>query len=154
MRRVRVVVLALLGLFLLIQFRQVDHTNPPADPTQDLDTHVDVPPDVKAILDRSCRDCHSHETRWPTYSYMAPLSWYLASHVTRGREEMNFSTWGQYDEEAVTDKLVEICRQVRKGAMPVVEYTWLHRSAKLTAQDVERLCSWTGEARKKIQQSQ
>ena len=154
MRRVRVVVLALLGLFVLIQLRQVQHTNPPVDPAQDLEKHVDVPPDVEAILDRSCRDCHSHETRWPTYSYVAPLSWYLASHVTRGREEMNLSTWGQYDEETVKDTLIEICRQVRKGAMPVVEYTWLHRSAKITAQDVERLCSWTVEARKKIQESQ
>src|SRR5215469_12276172 len=30
---------------------------------------------VGAIFERSCRDCHSSDTRWPWYSHVAPISW-------------------------------------------------------------------------------
>jgi Haem-binding domain len=63
--------LVFLALLLAIQLWQPDRTNPPVDRSQTLDRHVVVPADVKAVLDRACRDCHSHETRWPFYAYVS-----------------------------------------------------------------------------------
>ncbi len=46
-----------------------DHSNPPvqAEPPWDA-------PETRAVFLRVCGNCHSHETRWPWYSYVAPAS--------------------------------------------------------------------------------
>lgn len=142
--------LAFLVVLLAIQLKQPDRTNPPVDPSQNLDRHLPVPAAVRDVLDRACRDCHSHETRWPAYSYIAPISWDVVGHVHEGREAMNFSEWGRYDSDEAQDLLLEMCRRVRKGEMPLASYARLHRTARLAPPDVERLCQWTSETRKAL----
>lgn len=137
-------------IFVAIQFIPVEHVNPRVDPTDTVEQKVAVPAEVKAILDRSCKDCHSDETRWPYYAYIAPTSWLLSHHVERAREEVNFSEWGQYDPNSERDILIEICRQVKRGAMPIAQYTLVHREARLSSQDVDRLCNWTREVRRTL----
>ena len=83
---------------------------------------------------------------------MAPASWILARDVDEGREHLNFSEWGQHDAESQRDLLIEICRQVRRGQMPLKPYTWIHPSAKLTADDVKTLCDWTVEVRQSLRE--
>ncbi len=133
-----------------IQFVPVERTNPRIDPAQTVERQVFVPATVKAVLDRSCKDCHSDETRWPWYAHVAPTSWLLTHHVARAREEVNFSEWGQYDPDSARDILIEICRQVKRGAMPIGQYTLIHRSARLSPQDVDALCAWTRDVRKAL----
>jgi hypothetical protein len=143
-----------LGILLLIvvalQFVRPERTNPPVDPTARMQVHVQVPPEVQAILDRSCRDCHSNETRWPWYSAVAPMSFLLVHDVTEGRDELNFSEWSDYDEETAGKQLQHICEEVREGEMPIKAYALVHPEAKLSPQDVERLCGWTTTARATI----
>jgi heme-binding protein len=146
-RLARRLLLILCVLLVAIQFVPVGRTNPPIDPAQTLEHTMTVPPDVKAILDRSCRDCHSNQTVWPWYSYVAPASWLLVHDVNHARDEMNFSEWGAENTDAQRDSLVEICRKVKKGAMPLGSYTFLHREAVLTPADVTALCKFTEEAR-------
>ncbi len=151
LRRVaRTVFLVLLVAFIGIQFVPVNRTNPPFDAAQTVEHLATVPPDVKAIFDRSCKDCHSNETRWPAYGYVAPMSLLLVRDVEEGREHLNLSEWGGYDTDSQRDVLVEICRQVRQGNMPLKRYTLIHSSAKLTATDVETLCNWTSTMRQSL----
>jgi hypothetical protein len=49
---------------------------------------------TKALAYRACMDCHSNETSWPWYSYVAPVSWLVYYDVERGRSELNLSTIG------------------------------------------------------------
>ena len=152
MRRLLRPALLIVAVVLIgIQLVPVPRTNPPVDPTQTLEHQVAVPPEVKAILDRSCRDCHSDQTVWPLYARIAPVSWLLASHVRDGREDMNLSEWGQYDAGAARDILVEVCRQVKKGAMPKWSYALVHRSAALSRADVTALCTWSDTTRRALQ---
>ena len=129
------------------QLIRPDRTNPPVNAAQRVDAHLAVPADVQAIFDRSCRDCHSHDTRWPAYSQVAPISWLVAHDVNEGREEMNLSDWGRYDRDEAREKLKDICKEVRGGHMPVRSYTWMHPGAKLSSAEVERLCAWTEQQR-------
>ena len=78
--------LVLLTSFSLIQLVTVDRRNPSVE--SDIRTSLEV----KAIPKRSCYDCHAHETVWPWYSSVAPVSWLVAWDVHKGREEVNFST--------------------------------------------------------------
>jgi hypothetical protein len=138
------------GFFVLLQAVRPERTNPPVDPANTLESHVTVPQDVAAILERSCRDCHTHETRWPWYSQIAPTSMLLARDVREARDELNFSEWGDYDAETADEQLHEMCEEVREGVMPLRPYTWLHPEAKLSPADVEVLCAWTEKARAEV----
>ncbi|HXE80475.1 MAG TPA: heme-binding domain-containing protein [Vicinamibacterales bacterium] len=150
-RRPLIVLLVIvIVMFAGMQLIRPERTNPPADPGRDIRSHLQVPPDVAAILERSCRDCHSNETKWPWYSAVAPASWLLAYDVRAGRGEMNFSEWGDYEAEEASHLLEEACELTREREMPLRPYTWLHPRARLSDADVERLCAWTESARKEV----
>jgi len=123
-----------------IQFVPVQKTNPPVR------TEIDAPPAVLEILQRSCYDCHSNETRWPWYSRIAPMSWGMASHVRRGRGDLNFSDWPVFDFQLQESNLHDIHEQIRKGKMPLRSYLWLHSDARLSQEDRQVLLDWTGTA--------
>jgi Haem-binding domain len=99
-----------------------------------------INPQVGAILDRSCQDCHSSHTTWPWYSRVAPVSWMVSKHVREGREMLDFSEWTNQPPSAGERML--ICDAVSDGEMPLPEYTMIHRKAKLSKQDVALICGW------------
>ena len=150
-RAIRPFLLILVLAFIAIQFVPVARTNPPFDPKLAVDRQVQVPANVKAILDRSCKDCHSDETIWPLYARIAPTSWLLANDVRDAREKMNLSEWGAMDADAAKDVLIEVCRQVKKRRMPLGSYTWIHREAVISPSDVTALCTWSDATRKALQ---
>src|SRR5262245_2455745 len=134
-----VVVLAAIG----IQFARPERTNPASDDGLAIGHHVNVSPEAERILDRACNDCHSNQTRWPWYSGVAPVSWYVVGHVNHARRHMNLSEWGSRDPSKAPGRLNRICKEVRSGAMPLSSYLLLHPAARLTEQDIETLCEWT-----------
>ena len=155
MRRLsRLLLLAALGVFLLIQFLPSGRSNPPVDPARTIERTLTVPSEVKTILDRSCHNCHSNDTVWPWYAHVAPVSWLMVGDVNAAREDMNLSEWGDANADAQRDTLLEVCRQVKKAAMPLSSYTLLHREAALSAADVTTLCNWSEQARKDLKAGQ
>ena len=134
--------LAAIIVLVVIQFFGPARTNPTAAPSLALESHVQVPPNVKTLLDRSCVDCHSNNTHWPWYSRVAPVSWFVIDHVNNGRTELNLSEWGRYDKRQQSHNLDDMCELAREGDMPLSSYTPLHPGSKLTADDVKTLCDW------------
>jgi len=128
--------IALVVVVVALQFVPVEKTNPAGH------GQLAAPPEVQALLQRACYDCHSNETVWPWYSHIAPASLLIASDVKKGRKEVNFSTWEQYDESRRARKLKEIAKQVEKGDMPLFYYLPLHPDAKLSAAERERIVKW------------
>lgn len=139
----KLVLLVLGGLFVVIQFFRPDRDNPPEDPTRTLQATLSPPAAVEAILDRACADCHSNRTRWPWYTNIAPVSWFVADHVHEGRRELSFSRWADYKVDRQARKLAGMCREARSGDMPLGSYVIIHRDAKLSKADVQTLCEWT-----------
>ena len=135
-RAVRWGLLGLLLLFAGIQLVPVDRTNPPVL------SRIEPPAEVRTILERSCYDCHSNETRWPWYSRVAPASWFMANHVRHGRGDLNFSEWPALDFELQEHAMHDIVEQVGEGNMPLRSYLLLHRDAKLGPEDRETLVRW------------
>jgi len=140
-----VVVVALIGM----QFVQPDRTNPPVVPGASL--LAKTPPEITALLERSCRDCHSNQTRWPLYSYVAPMSWLVANHVTDGRENFNYSEWASYDSDDQDKFLGAMCSLTQRERMPLPSYLLIHRGAKLSPDDVKTLCAWSDKMRDTLQ---
>jgi hypothetical protein len=139
-------IIVTLVVFIVIQFVGPARTNPVSDPNRAISKHVPVPPDVKTLLDRGCWNCHSNQTVWPAYSYVAPVSWNVIAHVNDGRGSLNFSNWPEGPEEA-GELLDAVCDEVvKKRTMPMPQYTWLHPEAKLTDAERKRLCDWANAA--------
>jgi hypothetical protein len=105
------------------------HSNPPV--------LADAPwpsAEAEAVARQSCYSCHSNETEWPAYSYVAPMSWLVRRDVDRGRAELNFSEWG-VDEDAADDAADEI----EDRSMPPRQYTLVHPDAALSDEDAALL---------------
>ena len=124
-------------------------TNPPTAAGASLLAHAT--PEVTAILNRSCRDCHSNETRWPWYTNVSPTSWLVANHVNHGREHFNYSQWTSIDEDEQDKLLGGICSLAERSRMPLPSYLWIHRDAKLSPADVKTLCAWSEKMRDMLQ---
>jgi hypothetical protein len=101
-----------------------------------------VSEDVAVLLKKSCYSCHSNETDYPWYSYVAPSSWLVAKDVREGREELNFSTWTSYSMMDKLAKLDDIVEEVKEGEMPMEIYTLIHPSAKLDVAQRQMIISW------------
>lgn len=120
--------------------------NPPVDDSRMIESHMEIPADVHRILQRSCYDCHSTQTRWPWYSRVPGVSGLLQSDVKRARLHLNLSDWstklaeGQDEAQA---SLNGICEELRTDSMPISKYRWLHRNAVLSPAEVEIVCRWT-----------
>jgi hypothetical protein len=85
---VLVVIAILVVLFLAIQLVPVNRTNPAVTTPINWDS-----PQTEVLARRACMDCHSNETTWPVYSYIAPVSWLVYYDVQRGRSQLNLSTY-------------------------------------------------------------
>ena len=145
-RTTRIGLVALL-LLLAIQIIPVNRTNPPIDPSRTIYATQTVPAAVADVFERSCNNCHSDQTKWPWYSYVAPVSWVVARDVHRARRNLNFSRWGNYSPKKRAEKLEDICEQLVNGDMPDPKYMLFHRSARVTESQRSAVCDWTDEAR-------
>ena len=101
------------------------HPNPPV--------MADAPwpsTEARQLAVAACYDCHSNETDWPWYSYIAPMSWLVRKDVEDGRDELNFSTWDEEDTE--TDDAIET---IESASMPPRQYKLLHTDARLSSDE-------------------
>ena len=130
------ILIAVVIIFVGIQFIPVERTNPPV--TQD----INPPENVSLILKTSCYDCHSNETVWPWYSYVAPVSFLVAGDVHNGRKHLNFSEWDKYDAKRRNKKMDGILELVEKGIMPLSKYTLIHSEAKMNPQKIRIIKEW------------
>ncbi len=128
--------LIVVGLLLAMQFVPLDRSNPPVGEI------VDAPPEVLAVLERACYDCHSHQTVWPWYAWVAPISFLVVHDVQEAREHLNFNDWGKYTPEKRRKKIDEILEEVEEGEMPLFYYLPLHPEADLSAEDRLAIEEW------------
>jgi hypothetical protein len=114
--------------------------NPAIDVSRTIQAHLGTASGLGAVLDRSCRDCHSNGTVWPWYTEIAPVSWLMAYGVAKGRRAVNFSDWAAYPPELQRAMLVASCQDVSAGKMPG-PYTLLHPETRLSTLDIETICA-------------
>jgi cytochrome c551/c552 len=123
-----------IALFIGIQFIPYGktYTNPPiiSEPTWDS-------PRTKELFNNACANCHSHQTIYPSYSKVAPLSWLIQRDVDEGREHFNVSAWGAQKKNEGEDA----AKEVREGSMPPWFYLPTHPEAKLSDAEKKELTS-------------
>lgn len=125
-RRVRFAALALVGVWLALQLVPYgrDHINPEDNREPEWDR-----PRTRELFSRVCKNCHSNQTDWPWYSFVAPASWLVQRDVEEGRSHFNVSEWGR--EENHGDEAADL---LRNGEMPPWFYLLAHPEARLSAE--------------------
>ena len=145
----RMIVSCVLGLgalaLIALQFANPPRQNPPVAPGRDVMAGNAPPPAMAAVLKNSCYDCHSFETKWPWYSCIAPVSWFVARDVNAGRASLNFSDWPHDDAARARKRWRRIAGQVQDGEMPPSNYTWMHRQGRLDERQRAELVKWAKE---------
>jgi mono/diheme cytochrome c family protein len=118
-------------LFLLLQLVPYgrSHENPPVREEPAWDS-----PETRALAERACFDCHSNETAWPWYSWVAPVSWLVEHDVEEAREHLNFSEFDRPQKDAD-----EAAEEVEEGEMPLWFYKPLHAEARLSGEELATL---------------
>ncbi|MDN4030878.1 heme-binding domain-containing protein [Chryseobacterium gambrini] len=125
----------LLG-FALIQFISTDKVNPPVAHKVNFVDAKKTPAKIQGLLKGACYDCHSNETVYPKYAYIAPISWSVKSHINEGREHLNFSIWDTYNKDLKQSMLSKSIQTIRNKTMPMPGYIVYHKEANLS--DAER----------------
>ena len=122
--------------FIAIQFVPAERTNRlgSGDPN--------APREVMYVLRRACYDCHSTETRWPIWAYVAPISWQVIGDVEKARTLVNFSDWASYDTTTQRALRHTIEFSTKSHRMPTWYYLTLHPDAKLSQQDYAAISAW------------
>ena len=146
------ILLILLIMFVLIQFIRPKKNNGNATTTTDITHFISIPDTVMSILKRSCYDCHSNHTNYPWYAEISPTSLLLARHIKRGKKELNFSDFSQYNRRRMKSKLSSIDEQVENRDMPLKSYLLLHRNAELNDDQIELIKNWTDSAKAELDQ--
>ena len=125
------VLIGLVVLGLLIQLIPLPGrgNNPPVGSEPPWDS-----PQTRLLAKRACFDCHSNETVWPWYSYVAPVSWLVYNDTMQGRSRMDFSEWNTHSRD-----VGDIIEEIQTGGMPPAIYLPMHPSARLTSAEKQQL---------------
>ena len=144
-RRLKLTFVTLVVLVVVIQIPTLFRRVPTVVPGHDVLAKNLPPPEIVSTMRAACYDCHSYETRWPWYGYVAPVSWWLDSHVNDARERLNFSEWPHDDAKKAARRWNDISDSVNDGDMPLPSYTKMHPAARLTENQRNALSNWAAE---------
>lgn len=137
--------LGVLVILVAIQFiRQPKNLSPAGPGPDDLIVRTAPDPAIRLLLETACYDCHSNHTRYPWYADVQPVGWWLANHITEGKNHLNFSTFGQLTPKRAANKLDECADEVTEGGMPLASYKFAHPEARLTPAQRKLLSNWFG----------
>lgn len=101
--------------------------------------------EVEQILKVACFDCHSNTTRYPWYSNITPVNYWMADHVDHGKKELNFSEWQTYSLKRKEHKMEEVWEEVEEKHMPINSYKITHGDADLTDAQIALVVNWAKE---------
>ncbi len=149
MKIVKKIAIALLVILIGMQFYRPEKNQAEGDYVAAFEAETAPSAQVKEILRSACYDCHSAHTEYPWYNNVAPVSYWLADHIKDGKKHLNFSDWENYTDKKKDHKLEEVVEEVKKGGMPLKEYTWTHGDARLTQEQIIALVTWADGARAK-----
>ena len=135
---------------LLIQLYQPSQNTDNRQPqSMDFTKTYTVPKNIETIFQNSCYDCHSNNTKYLWFDQIQPLGILVEHHIRKGKENLNFSEWGNYSSRKQQIKLDRITKQIKANEMPLKSYIILHKNARLTAHDKQEIINWVNTLKNK-----
>ncbi len=137
----RKILLVLIALFIIVQFVRPAKNLSAVSPGN-IHTAYTVPADVDKILTSACADCHSNKTVYPWYAEVQPVGWWLNNHIQNGKRHFNLDEFTTRRIGYQYKKMDDCIEQLKNGDMPLDSYLWIHKNAKLSPEDNQKLIDW------------
>ena len=147
MKILKKILVALLIVFIIAQFFGPEKNDGNIASIEPFLEDTNPPEDVKAVLKESCLDCHSDHTRYPWYNNITPVNYWLADHIRHGKGDFNVSKWDDYSVKRKDHKLEELIEEVKEKHMPLPSYTWTHKEANLSPEQIDAMVAWAKQVR-------
>lgn len=147
---IRKIVTGLLIILIVIQFIKPTKNVALEMSANDIEKHYAVPENVKGILQKACRDCHSNNTVYPWYASFQPVAWWLDGHIQDGKKHFNLSEFAAYPPKRAEHKLEELVESQTDHWMPLASYQNIHKDAVLTQAESQEVIDWANGLRKEI----
>ncbi len=141
---IKKILLVLLAALLIIQFFHPKKNKSEGPQPNYIGNRFAVPDDVKTILAKACNDCHSNNTVYPWYAKLQPVDWWMNRHIVDGKRHLNFDEYTNKSAFSQFHKMEETIEMIKEGEMPLNSYTWIHKDAKLTAEEKAKITDWAG----------
>jgi hypothetical protein len=149
-KNLKTFVLILFIAFILIQFFRPTKNMNTGQFSNAITTQFAVPADVQTILEKACNDCHSNNTKYPWYSNIQPVAWWLDKHVVEGKNHLNFDDFTSYRIAKQYKRMDDCIEEIKEGGMPLSSYTWIHKDAILTDAEKQIIYDWCNTIRDSI----
>lgn len=138
----RIILIVIIVILLGMQLIPLNRPAHSEDLSIDLIANNKLPENISRILKTSCYDCHSNQTNYPWYAYVAPVSFLVVRDVNEGREELNFSEWEKLDKSKKAKALSEMAEEVEEMEMPMKIYLITHADARLSDAERNEFVEW------------
>lgn len=127
------ILLAVIVVFVLLQVVR------PTIPAKPASATLQVPPQVRQILENSCYSCHSDQRRLSWFDQIQPGYWLVRHDILAARQHLDFSALASKPAAAQKAALFEAVNMIQLGAMPLPRYTRLHPEARVTPEELAAL---------------
>ena len=138
----RYVAIFLLAALIVIQFFHPKKNKAEGVQPNYIGNAFAIPEDVKAILSKACNDCHSNNTTYPWYDNFQPIHWWHDKHIKEGKKGINFDEYTNRKLRFQFHKMEDVVEQIKDGEMPLDSYTWVHKGARLSDDEKNKIINW------------
>lgn len=142
MKIIKRLLVVLLIVFLIAQFFGPVKNEGKLTSTAPFLLETNTPANVKLILENACFDCHSNATKYPWYSSITPVNYWMASHIKEAKKHFNVSNWQGNSTKRKVHKFDKLIALVQDKTMPLNSYTWAHAKAKLSDEQIKAVIDW------------
>ena len=139
---IKPIALAALAALIIIQFFQIEKTNPESNSTQDIFVKHAADDALVSNINEACYDCHSNHSEFPWYTYVQPVGWWINGHIKNARKHLNFSEFVGFDDKKAKHKLDECIEYVEEGKMPLASFKLTHPEARITDTERATMVAW------------
>lgn len=116
----------------------------PGIPSKETRSEVDMPLQVRHILEKDCYSCHSDQRRLSWFDRIEPGYWLVRYDILTGRKHLDFSTLGTKPPAGQKAALYEAVNMIQLGAMPLPRFLKLHPEARVTPEELAILKAYLG----------
>lgn len=131
--------------FVLMQLYQPDrNSGTNLSEENDFLFYAEAPDNIRNLILTSCYDCHSYKTVYPWYFKIQPFQMLMSNDIKNGRDNLNFSEWGNYSKRKRTTKIKRMIKAISSNKMPLKMYVLMHSDARIDTNQKRIILNWLG----------
>jgi hypothetical protein len=138
----KIIVSLVIGLIAGLQFIPIKRNVASGESQASISSQLPMSDSIHQVLQNACFNCHSNNTRYPWYANVQPVGLWLERHIQNGKRGLNFDEFARYPPRRQYRKYFEIKEQLAKNEMPLASYTLIHRSARITPEQLASIDHW------------